>query len=116
MEWMSELVSQKDWQLLGLATLVAGLGALSKLLVGHRPRKRGALRVLVSAFWGGLGVWVMAEWLKVPTTVLMALSAALGWVGYEATTAWMLGWLEEKAGAKGLNSGETGNTKKEAKE
>ena len=110
MDWMMQLPNQSDWTLFGLAALLAGLAALGKLLVSSRSKKRGWIRVLVSAFWGGLGVWVMAEWIKAPTTVLMALSAALGWAGYEAMAGWMLGWIEEKAGVK-LNQEERGKRK-----
>lgn len=90
------------WQVFVSAATLALSGAVLRVLTdsvrGERWKK--ALRVLSSAFWGGLVAIFLSGWLKVDRSGLLAAAVMFGWLGYEAVLDTFLKLLAIKAGAK----------------
>ncbi|MDX2006993.1 MAG: hypothetical protein SFU83_17285 [Meiothermus sp.] len=91
---------QPLWQLLLLTCGFAGVGALLKVLVEsvrHRLLRRG-VRILSSAFWGGMVVILLSEWSDFSPKTLLVLATLLGWLGFEATLSAATRLLEKLLG------------------
>jgi hypothetical protein len=88
------------WQLLLLTCGFAGLGALLKLLVEsvRNPLLGRGVRLLSSAFWGGMVVILLSEWSDFSPKTLLVLATLLGWLGFEATLNTVTKLLEKVLG------------------
>ena len=91
---------QPLWQLLLLTCGFAGLGALLRVLVEgvRNPLLRRGVRVLSSAFWGGMAVVLLSEWSDFSPKTLLVLATLLGWLGFEATLSAVTKLLEKVIG------------------
>lgn len=90
------------WQVFVSAALLALSGAVLRVLVdsvrGEGWKK--ALRVLSSAFWGGMAAIFLSAWLKMDRSGLLAAAVLFGWIGYETVLEAVLKVISSRGGAK----------------
>ncbi|MBF6596069.1 MAG: hypothetical protein IVW51_16720 [Thermaceae bacterium] len=74
------------WQVFISAALLALSGAVLRVLVDSVQSLawKKALRILSSAFWGGIAAIFLSGWLKMERSGMMAAAVMFGWMGYEA--------------------------------
>lgn len=70
-----------------LAFVMAGLGALMKILLDgvKRTPKQIATKILIMSFWGGVYGWAITAQLTLSPEALAASSVVIGYAGYEVT-------------------------------